>query len=149
MSSNANRNKKPQQQRQQPQRTEQINEPMSSSTSSSASATPSISPKSLSPEKETETSSQLQKLNLNEKQSTISSFYSDTNAQSARLGLKVAERPDQGGSKGRSTVVRVNFYPIDIDYTKSAVQYDVEITCTFTRKDGTSGSFSVKREHRK
>ncbi len=143
MSSNSNKNKKPQQQEQQA-REDPEQQQLSPSTSSSASVS------SLSPEKEIE---DLRNLDLNTKKklsaSTTTTSYSDSNAQSARLGLKVATRPDQGGAKGRSTTVRANFYPIDIDFSKSAVQYDVDITCTFTRKDGSQGSFSVKREHRK
>jgi hypothetical protein len=76
-------------------------------------------------------------------------FYSSEASASARLGMTVARRPDSGGSKGRETTIKTNFYRLDIDYTKSAIQYDVEITCSFTRKDGSAGSFSVKRENRK
>jgi hypothetical protein len=77
-----------------------------------------------------------------------SEFYSDASGV-ARRGLSIAKRPDQGGSKGRKTEFRTNYYDIEIDYTKTAYQFDVDIICSFTRKDGSQANFNVKRENRK
>lgn len=67
----------------------------------------------------------------------------------ANYGLSLAKRPDSGGSKGRSIDVYANFYPVKINFDKLAYQYDVDISCTFVRKDGSLGEFMARREQRK
>ena len=66
----------------------------------------------------------------------------------ARLGMRTAIRPDRGGTKGTSTQFKVNFFKIDIDFSTTAYQYNLEIKCEFARKDGSKGSFVAKKEHK-
>lgn len=62
---------------------------------------------------------------------------------------KFNTRPDQGGKSGRTTQLTTNFYKIEIDYTKFAYHYDIEIVYQYTRKDGSSAQANAKKELKK
>lgn len=58
-------------------------------------------------------------------------------------------RPDKGGKNGRSTVLKTNFYDIEIDFTKGAYHYDAEIVFTYLKKNGKPGQSPAKKSYKK
>lgn len=75
-------------------------------------------------------------------------YSTSSSSQAARIGFKICKRPDDGGSSGRKTAISANFFPIEIDFSRSFYQYAVEIECIFEKRDGTTGKFSVLRDSR-
>lgn len=80
--------------------------------------------------------------------SILRTVYSTSESSKSRIGFSICKRPDNGGSAGRTTSVLANFYPIEIDFTRSFYQYAVEIECMFSKRDGSIGKFTVPRHSR-
>lgn len=74
--------------------------------------------------------------------------YSSSSSSQVQIGFKICKRPDNGGVSGRKTTVHANFFPIEIDFSRSFYQYAVEIECVFKKRDDTSGKFSVSKDSR-
>ena len=72
-----------------------------------------------------------------------------TNFKTSTLNNVFCARPDGGGTVGRQTVLKTNFYDIDIDFTKGAYHYDVEIVFVYLKKNGVAGESPAKRGYKK
>lgn len=63
--------------------------------------------------------------------------------------FQIHRRPDAGGQNGRKTQLLTNFYKLDIDYSKGAYHYDVEMLYEYTKKDGTISYAKAKKDVKK